>query len=293
LKVSAFRDFVCPVDGRPLLKENNSLRCDEGHGYDLAREGYCNLLLVQQKASRNPGDNKDMAAARRRFLEGGYFAPIVERLFKIVAEMAKSKRQGPLRIVDTGCGEGYYLHQISKLAEASHDPTSLELAGCDISKWAVKLAAKRSKDVAWAVAGNRQLPFAPASVDLILSMFGFPDWKSFQAVESDEGRVVLVEPGPGHLIELRKIIYPEVNVSQPPSLSAATQAGYILEREEPLRFSVNLQNNSSIQDLLAMTPHAFRIAKKAREDIGALNNLSVSVDVVFRILARKITHDDV
>ncbi len=290
MKVSALSSFVCPVEGRLLFKGNNSLRCEKGHGYDLAREGYYNLLLVQQKASLDPGDNKEMVAARWRFLEGGYFTPIVERLFKIVAEMAKIKRQGPLRIVDAGCGEGYYLHQISKLAQASHDPTSLELAGCDISKWAVKLAAKRSSGIAWAVAGNRQLPFAPASVDLLLSMFGFPDWKSFQAVESDQGRVVLVDPGPKHLIELRKIIYPEVNISQLPSLSAATQAGYILEREEPLQFSVNLQNNSSIQDLLAMTPHAFRISKKAREDIQALKNLTVSVDVVFRILARKVTH---
>lgn len=294
MKVCALTDFVCPVDGRPLLKEHNSLQCDRGHGYDLARERYCNLLLVQQKASRDPGDNKDMAAARRRFLEGDYFAPIAERLFKIIGELAANAQpRAPLRIVDAGCGEGYYLRQLSQLAKASNDPASLALAGCDISKWAVKLAAKRSEAIAWAVASNRQLPFARASVDLILSMFGFPVWKSFQAVQSEGGRVVLVEPGPGHLIELRKIIYPVVNVSEAPALTAATEAGYILEREEPLKFSVSLQNNSSIQDLLAMTPHAFRISRKAREDIQALKNFTVSVDVVFRILAQKITHDDV
>lgn len=235
-----------------------------------------------------------MVAARRRFLDGGFFAPIAERLFKIVGELAtKVGSQAPLRIVDVGCGEGYYLHQLSKFAQASDYPVRLELAGCDISKWAVKLAAKRSEGIAWAVAGNRQLPFSAESVDIILSMFGFPDWESFKAVQSDDGRVVLVEPGPGHLIELRKIIYPAVNVSEAPSLTAATEAGYVLEREEPLQFSVNLQNNSSIQDLLAMTPHAFRIVKKAREDIGALKNLTVSVDVVFRILAQKTIHDDV
>ena len=288
MNVSALRSFVCPVDGRPLFKENNSLRCDKGHVYDLAREGYYNLLLVQQKASLDPGDNKDMVAARRRFLDGGFFAPIAERLFKIVGEVAtKAGNKAPLRIVDAGCGEGYYLHQLSKLAAASDYPARLELAGCDISKWAVKAAAKRSTGIAWTVAGNRQLPFAPGSVDIILSMFGFPVWESFKAVQSDDGRVVLVDPGLQHLIELRKIIYPAVNVSGLPSLIAATKAGYILQREEPLKFSVSLENNSSIQDLLAMTPHAFRISQKAREDLRTLKHLTASVDVVFRILRKR------
>ena len=276
------------MDGRPLFKENNSLRCDKGHVYDLAREGYCNLLLVQQKASLDPGDSKDMVAARRRFLDGGFFAPVAERLFKIVSEAAaKAGGKVPLRIVDAGCGEGYYLNQLSKLAAASDCPARLELVGCDISKWAVKSAVKRSAGIAWAVAGNRQLPFAPGSVDLILSMFGFPVWESFKAVQSDGGRVVLVEPGPEHLIELRKMIYPTVNVSREPSLIAATESGYIVEREKPLKFSVFLQNNSSIRDLLAMTPHAFRISQKAREDLRALKHLTVSADVVFRILQKK------
>lgn len=287
MNISALRSFVCPVDGRLLFKESNSLRCDKGHVYDLAREGYCNLLLVQQKASLNPGDNKGMVAARRRFLDGGFFAPIAERLFKIISEVAaKIGSKAPLRIVDAGCGEGYYLYQLSKLAAASDYPARLELAGCDISKWAVKAAAKRSTGIAWAVAGNRQLPFAPGGVDLILSMFSFPDWESFKAAQSDDGRVVLVDPGLDHLIELRKIIYPAVNASRPPSLIAATDGGYILEREEPLKFSVSLENNSFIQNLLAMTPHAFRISPEAREELQALKRLTVSVDVMFRVLRK-------
>ncbi len=196
MSVSALKSFVCPVDGRPLTQKEKSLQCDQKHVYDIAREGYCNLLLVQQKASLDPGDKKDMVAARRRFLDGGFFAPIAERLFKIVGEAAtKGGDEALLRIIDAGCGEGYYLHQLSKFAAASDYPAKLELAGCDISKWAVKAAAKRFPDIAWAVAGNKQLPFAPGSVDLIISMFGFPVWENFKAVQSNDGRVVLVDPG--------------------------------------------------------------------------------------------------
>src|SRR6185295_17769773 len=124
---------------------------------------------------------------------------------------------------------------------------------------------------------------APGSVDLIVSMFGFPDWKNFKPLLSKRGGVLLVDPGPQHLIELREIIYPDVNVNEAPSPNAATENGYILKREEPLRFSIGL-SNASIQDLLAMTPHAFRIKKEARDNLQALNQLAVTVDVIFRML---------
>ncbi len=287
MKVSAFKSFVCPMDGLPMLQERNILRCEKGHVFDMAREGYCNLLLVQQKASLDPGDSKTMVAARRKFLEGGYFAPIAERVFELVCDMtARVNRDTILRMVDAGCGEGYYLYQLSKLALANHHQGKLALAGCDISKWAVKAAAKRSPDIAWAVAGNRQLPFAPGTVDVILSMFGYPDWEKFKTVQPADGRVLLVDPGPDHLIELRRIIYPEVNIREGRSLNTATGGGYRLKSTDQIKFLVNLENNSSIQDLLAMTPHAFKITAKAREDLQALKRLTVTADVIFRVFEK-------
>lgn len=287
MKVSAFKSFVCPMDGLPLLPEKNTFRCDKGHVFDMAREGYCNLLLVQQKASLDPGDSKAMVAARRKFLEGGHFAPIAERVFEMVCDMtANVKHDASLRIVDAGCGEGYYLCQLNQIAFANHHQGTLALAGCDISKWAVKAAAKRSPDIAWAVAGNRQLPFAPGTVDVILSMFGFPDWENFRTVQPVDGRVLLVDPGPDHLIELRRIIYPEVNIREGRSLNTATGCGYVLKLTDQIKFLVNLENNLAIQNLLAMTPHAFKITAKAREDLQALKCLTVTADVVFRVFEK-------
>lgn len=287
MKVSAFKSFVCPMDGLPLLPEKNILRCEKGHVFDVAREGYCNLLLVQQKASLDPGDSKVMVASRRKFLEGGHFAPIAARVFEMVRDMTANVKPDPsLRIVDAGCGEGYYLYQLSQLAVTNHHKGTLALAGCDISKWAVKAAAKRSTDIAWAVAGNRQLPFAPGTVDLILSMFGFPDWENFKTVQPVDGRVLLIDPGPDHLIELRKIIYPEINIREGRSLNTATECGYVLKLTDQIKFSVNLEHNSSIQDLLAMTPHAFKITPEARENLRALKSLTVTADVVFRVLEK-------
>ncbi len=288
MKISALKSFVCPLDNLPLIQKNNIFQCEKNHVFDAAREGYCNLLLVQHKASLDPGDNREMVASRQRFLDGGYFLPIAKRLFEIVLTISfqRMNQDTSFRMVDAGCGEGFYLYQLRKLAMASHHPDHWALAGCDISKWAVKAAAKRSTDIAWAVAGNRRVPFASGTIDLVLSMFGYPDWESFKAVQPGDGQVLLVDPGPNHLIELRQMIYPKVNDHDERSLDAAKNCGYMLKFQDQIQFSMNLEKQSAIQDLLAMTPHAFRITPKARDKLRTLKCLTVSVDVIFRILKK-------
>lgn len=285
MKVSAGNNFVCPVDGLVLMQVDKSLCCGQGHVFDMAREGYCNLLLVQDKASRDPGDNREMVAARRRFLNTGYFAPVVKRLVAAVKEIAAAlQRHEIFTVVDAGCGEGYYLDHIKESALAWDFPGELRLAGCDISKWALKAAAKRSTDIGWVVAANRRLPFAPQSVNLILSLFGYPAWTSFRELQPPHGRVVVVDTGVDHLRELREIIYPKINESKLPSIQPAIDCGYVLEREETLKFTFKLNTSSEIQDLLAMTPHAYRINEDRRRALDQLKQLSLTGDVVFRVV---------
>jgi 23S rRNA m(1)G-745 methyltransferase (EC 2.1.1.51) len=69
-----FTALACPLDGAPLQRQGGSLRCPEGHCFDLAAQGYVNLLPVQNKRSLDPGDSKEMVAARRRFLEAGHYS---------------------------------------------------------------------------------------------------------------------------------------------------------------------------------------------------------------------------
>jgi len=239
--------FHCPICDNPLEAAGSSLRCTSGHSYDLAREGYCNLLLVQQKASLAPGDNPEMVAARRRFLESGYYQPIAMKMVEILGAL------GTARVLDAGCGEGYYLNFLRSAFPA------MELTGTDISKAAIKAAAKKYKDIAWAVASNRHLPFAKESVSTILSLFGFPIWESFKKIQPENGYVLLLDPASEHLWSLREIIYPEVKLSALVSAQPAFDAGYSLVHEEKLDFSFLLPNSSSIQDLLAMTPHGYRV----------------------------------
>ena len=68
--------FRCPVCGGPLEREDRAYRCEQGHSYDISREGYTYLLPPNQKHSAAPGDDKGMAAARRDFLSKEYYKQI-------------------------------------------------------------------------------------------------------------------------------------------------------------------------------------------------------------------------
>lgn len=278
--------FACPHDRLPLRHEGRALVCATGHSFDLAREGHANLILPGQRSSRDPGDSVAMVAARRAFLSTGAYAPLADA---VENEIATHARTGGLRrIVDSGCGEGYYLDHIARRAAADGWPGGLELAGIDISRPAIKAATKRSlipgMPVQWAIANARHLPFADQSVDLILCLFGFPIWPEFRRVQRPGGLVLLADPGPDHLIELRRLIYPEVRRSEPPSLGAAELAGYRPTKKCTVRFAAVLTSPDTIKNLVAMTPHAHRMSPAAEAALGPITQLSVTVEVVLRHL---------
>ena len=274
--------FICPVDGHSFREQAGSLRCDQGHTYDLAREGYCNLLLVQQKASLAPGDSQEMVNARRRFLESGHYLPIAQKVAEIAHQnyRRRSDQTTEFTVLDAGSGEGYYLRQLQ-----SQHP-QFKLIGIDISKPAVKTAAKVSPKISWAVASNKQLPIQDESLDLILCMFGFPVWNSFSKVLHSNGQVLLIDAAEDHLLELREIIYPSISKSKPPSIEVALQSGFTLDHEESLRFGFELHSPSEIQDLLAMTPHAHRMTEEGKTRLASVEKLKLTADVRIRTLSR-------
>jgi 23S rRNA (guanine745-N1)-methyltransferase len=285
--------LTCPIDGTQLrLQSGGALQCANGHSFDRAREGYYNLLVVQHKASLDPGDSKEMVAARRRILDAGHYAPIANAVRDHVARWALELGEGShaVNVLDAGCGEGYYLEAISNAGirgGGQSSQPSIQMAGVDISKWAVQAAAKRTNACFWAVATNRHLPFAKGSIDLILSMFGFPLWDAFARVQPLRGQVILVDPGADHLIELRSIIYPEVRQAPAPSFEAARKSGYDLQHEQRLIFKTELTNAAQIADLLAMTPHDHRAPMAGRDALAQLERLSVTGDVAIRVFAKR------
>jgi 23S rRNA (guanine745-N1)-methyltransferase len=272
-------NLACPLDGLPLVAADRQLRCANGHSFDIARQGYVNLLPVQNKKSRAPGDSPAMVEARHRFLDAGFYRPISRQVNAMVLQHLPA---GAECVVDAGCGEGYYLDQLSNaLISAGYHA---HLVGLDIAKPAIIAATRRNKQITWLVASNNNPALLPQSVDMILCMFGFPIYDAFAKVLKPGGKLLLVDAGPEHLIELRKIIYPEVRKTEPPALTTAGQAGFQLLDHAALRYSTEDLRQQQIADLLVMTPHLYRATKEGKDAAARLEHITLTVDAVFRLL---------
>ena len=281
MSIAPFQALACPLDGLPLQSNGAAWRCASGHSFDIASQGYANLLPVQHKRSRDPGDSKEMVAARRRFLTAGFYQPIADAVSRAaLADLPAGLASGCL---DAGCGEGYYLRQ---LATAVSDQQTLALLGLDISKWAVLAAAKQDRRPTWVVGTNARLPVLPGTLDRVLCMFGFPVYPEFARVLKPGGLLVQVDAGPDHLRELREIIYPSLKPERPADPS--TPAGFSRRPTEALRFPIELTSAEQIADLLAMTPHLFRASAEGRAAAAALTTLSLSVDVSLTCFERDL-----
>lgn len=282
-------NIACPIDGERLELHGKTFLCENRHAFDLARQGYVNLLPVQHKRSKQPGDSKEMVVARTQFLNAGVYEPVASKMSEII--LAQLTESGAINnqqacVMDAGCGEGYYLEYVFDYLKDKEGRSELSFIGLDISKPAIVESAKRNKQISWIVGTNRQPPVEDESVDVLLCVFGFHSFQGFNKILKAGGRLVLVEPGADHLKELREVIYKDVKISDPADIPQLENTGFSVINVESLQFKTQTINNEQINNLLLMTPHFFRADKEGREKAVNLESLSLTVDVVFRTLEK-------
>ncbi|KFZ30523.1 rRNA (guanine-N1)-methyltransferase [Pseudidiomarina salinarum] len=270
--IKGIESLLCPLDGGLLERTGNSWCCAHGHSFDIARHGYVNLLPVQNKRSKDPGDSKAMVQARQRYLGHGFYAPVADALTARVLQLNLGS------VLDAGCGEGYYLRQLVDGAETEQIP--LKAAGLDISKWAVMAAARGEQRLTWLVASNAAIPLADASVDGVVCVFGFPVAGEFRRVLRPGGHLLTIDPGPDHLVELKQIIYSDIKAK--PVYQPMPESSFELISEQVINFPIGLRTNDLVQDLLIMTPHLYRASSAGRARANALDNLNLTVDMRLR-----------
>lgn len=280
MSIQAFASLCCPLDGGPLQREERRWHCANGHSFDCASEGYVNLLPVQNKRSKDPGDSKQMVAARRLFLNAGYYQPIAAAVAQAV--LASSSAARMLTCLDAGCGEGYYLRQLCEFAQ---EEQALALMGLDISKWAIQVAAKQDKRASWVVASNANIPVSSASLDRVLCLFGFPVYAEFARVLKPAGMLIMADPGPGHLRELRELLYPMLKPAK--EADDGVPVDFKLCAVHSVNYRLVLNSAESIAALLSMTPHLYRANAQGRERVAALTRIELEIDVKIRCLQRK------
>ena len=266
-------ELLCPVCRSKLENAERLWRCEKNHSFDIARQGYVNLLTVDKKHARHPGDTKEQVAARKDFLDGGFYSPIAETVKELIAPLS------PKAVLDAGCGEGYYL---TKLQEALPET---EFAGIDISKDAVRFAAVRNKNALWLTGTAAALPFPDKSFDAVLSMFALTVEQEFSRVLKDGGHYLQVIAGEDHLMSLKQIIYPEI-LRKEKELHP-TFTGFRLVETKTLAFTFTLDSNELVQDLLSMTPHFWRISKEGAERLRQTDTLTDTAQVVFNLYEKE------
>ena len=284
MNVTQATNIACPIDGERLVSSGKQLACSNGHTFDIARQGYVNLLPVQHKRSKQPGDSKAMVLARSRFLDTGIYMPVAKKLNELA--LSQMSEDSDLCLLDAGCGEGYYLDSLCHFLSEKDGQANLSFIGLDISKDAIIQSSRRNKQICWLVGTNRQPPVVAESVDIILCLFGFVSVEGFRKALKPGGLLILVDPGPEHLKELREIIYAEVNKTEQ-SESVAQQSGFTLLIKQALTYHARIDSNEKISHLLLMTPHFYRASKEGRARAEKLSELDVTVDVFFRVLQKR------
>src|SRR5690606_35114741 len=192
----------CPVCKADLNRDERRFTCSSNHSFDIARQGYVNLLLSSQRSSGAPGDSAEMLADRRAFLEAGHYLPLRERIAARLNAL-REPLDRPQRVLDLGCGEGWYTAEFADPARSVY--------AVDIAKPALAIAARRSAAVTWCVGTSRALPFHDASLDVVLNIFCRPHVRETRRVLQSDGRLLLVGPAPGHLQALREVLYERVD----------------------------------------------------------------------------------
>jgi len=271
--------YVCPVCGGSLQlhPSGKNYACQSQHSFDLAKEGYLNLLPVQHKHSREPGDSKLMMIARREFLEAGFYEPMAKAVAMMI-DANKPKDQS-MRLLDLGCGEGYYSRKMASYCKHSEQ---IALHGIDIAKFAIAAAAKKQPKARFIVASSNRLPCPDQYFDFVVRVFAPSDDDELKRVLKSSGHLLTVTPGPRHLWQLKEFIYAEVKEHAPES---PVPQGF--ERLAAQRISYKISPNPQQRmALLQMTPFAWRANEIVQQSLHDVSELEIETDFILTLAIR-------
>ncbi|OOS22069.1 putative RNA methyltransferase [Moraxella pluranimalium] len=254
--------LTCPICQQSLTLTQKSYRCPSNHSFDIAKEGYVNLHVVQHKKSKNPGDTPESVAARRAFLSAGYYQPLKDAIKQTLSSLPAKA------VLDIGCGEGYYTDGLADVAE--------QVIAIDIAKSAVQIAAKADKAqrITWVVGTGAVLPVADGMVDVCTSLFSPLPKDEMRRVLTADGHLIVATPAPHHLYAMRQALFGQVIAHEPEKFIASLASEFVLIDERIIHADMTL-DNTNLKHLIAMTPYAYKAKADKRAELERLDVLDV------------------
>lgn len=261
--------LTCPHCGAPLLPDGRSLRCNAGHCFDIARQGYVNLLT----AAGGHGDDLEMVRARNFFLEKGWYRPLADAL----CESAVSCIPEGGVLLDAGCGEGWYTAQMYTASRGRN----ASVVGIDVSRDALKICGRRLRGASfpgspeWALAAASiwHIPVADASCSIVTCVFAPSCEEEFLRVLVPGGHFFRVSPLEDHLWELKAAVYETPRANDP----AVPLKSFLLADTREIRGSISLSCPEDIRALFYMTPYAYRTDAEGKTRLDMLDRLDTRI----------------
>ncbi|GMA39671.1 ubiquinone biosynthesis protein [Mobilicoccus caccae] len=247
--------------------EDRVLRCSAGHSFDIARQGYVNLLSRPAGAA---ADDAAMVAARADVLDSGTYTPISRALVAMATSLALPDGV----VVDVGAGTGHYTAAVLDALRKRHG------VALDLSAHAARRAARAHPRLASMVADVwAGLPVRDGAAALVLDVFAPRNAEEFARVLAPGGHVVVVTPAPDHLTELVTALgLPRVDPHKAERL-AQTFTGFVPGPVHSVRRTLTV--DAATAALLArMGPGAHHVTPERLEDLaGGTDPVEVTLAV--------------
>lgn len=267
----------CPKCGSSMEIQNGaSLICNgiRRHCYDFASSGYINLMPPGYSDS---GDSKAAVRARKEFLDLELYRPAAEALAEALSEYLPAGA----KVIDAGCGEGYYTAFLAKKGFLT--------AGADISKSAAEATAKRAAATGvehgfFCVGSVFELPFADASADAVVNIFAPCAEGEFSRVLRKGGILAVMYAGTDHLMGLKRAIY---DVAHENDERADMPKDMKLLEQRRVKFGITVKGNTSVMNLFAMTPYYWRTSASDSEKLRDIEALETEVDMMIAIYQKQ------
>ena len=265
--------LICPLCGSDLAQNGTALRCPAGHSFDKSSAGYVHLMPANQLHAKNPGDDASMVEARAAFLSAGWYSPLRDALAARISALLPENGA----LLDAGCGEGWYT---AGICAARPD---LAVCAVDLSKYALRRAAKRLPGAELALCSVYRLPVKTGCLDGLMDVFSPVAPEEYARVLKPDGLFFYVTPAQRHLWELKQVLYPTPYENK---AEAVDYPGFTRLEVVPVRYRVTLDSQAQIEALFRMTPYYYRTPAAGRAALAGLDRLECALEFDLHILRK-------
>lgn len=262
--------FSCPLCQKSLsIRKPASFVCEGGHCFDFSKKGYINFA-PQQKQTKY---DKSLFECRRSVLEDGFYDPLLLTLGQIISDLTPTARASALRVLDAGCGDGFYTRRLATLVPATY-------LGLDLERDAVALASGCDPSGLYLVGNLAALPIADSAIDVVLNILTPANYEQFERVLAGGGSVIKVIPGRGYLAQIRSLLGKHFEEKAHTSQDVVNYLGKHLSITA--RHHVQVTHSvtpDQAKNFIRMTPMTFDMDLDTL-DISPIKEITLDLDIV-------------